>query len=83
MRSMTPGERGQLTLDAIDAVEMVDADTMQPAEVIELGDDAVLGLVLYVNLLETMLYLTRGQDIPVIRDVARANARSLLTEATT
>jgi hypothetical protein len=75
--SIQPKERARLTLDAIDAVEEVDAGTWTSHDLIEMsGTEIVDGLVLYCNLLEAMLHLSRACDVPTIRQAARDSAKA-------
>lgn len=73
----SPEQRERLTLDAIEVVENVDSGEWTPLDAqLLLGDDLVRGLVIYANLLETMLLLTRGADVPAIRASCRVTAKA-------
>lgn len=70
-------ERKRLTLDAITAVESIDSGEWTARESLDLaGPELVDGLVLLVNLYEAMIHLSRGVDIPLIRQAARDTAEA-------
>lgn len=75
--SIEPAERERLTLDAIEVVENIDSGEWTAGDAAALlGDDLTVGLVTYVNLLETMLLLTRGADVPAIRASCKVTAKA-------
>lgn len=69
-----------LTLSAIDNLELV-ALGETPAAVVAAGGalDAVRGLMLYAQLLETSIVVMRGTDVPEIRAAARTTSRAWRT----
>jgi hypothetical protein len=75
---LTPAERGHLTLDAIEALDNIDSGEWTVADAHALlGDELAQGVVLYANLLEATLVMTRGADVPEIRESCRTTARRI------
>lgn len=73
-----PERREQLTLDALDASEAIASGEWTVADARALlGDDLVHGLVLYAQLLETMLAIARAVgSVEPVRAAARDSARA-------
>lgn len=75
--TVEPARRERLTLDAIEVIENIDSGEWSPGDALALGgEDLVAGLVHYANLLETMLLLTRGADVPAIRASCKVTAKA-------
>jgi hypothetical protein len=78
---MTTAQRGQLTLDAIAAVDLV-GEGASALDVLDLADnpeDVVSGLVQYVNYLEVVVHLARGGcGIEAVRQAGRNASQALI-----
>lgn len=74
---VSKADRERLTMDALDAAEAIAKGewSIEDARAL-VGDDALVhGLILYSQLLETMVALARGLgDVEPVRDAARRSA---------